>query len=55
MILNMWYQDVWSVQQKNNSYYKREHSKVIILDKPKNRYILDLTEFPLNFNTKYEY
>ena len=51
----MWYQDVRSVQQKNNSYYKREHSKVIILDKPKNRYVLDLTEFPLNFDTKSEY
>lgn len=43
--------------QKNSNYYKRPPSKSIIFDAPKDRYVLDITELPNNFdninNNKY--
>ena len=43
--------------QKNSNYYKRPPSKSIIFDEPKDRYVIDITELPTNFdnisNNKY--
>ena len=44
-------------KKKNSNYYKRPPSKSIIFDAPKDRYVLDITELPINFdninNNKY--
>ena len=35
--------------QKNRKFYKREPSKIILFERPKDRYLIDLTELPVEF------
>ena len=36
--------------QKNKNFFKRPPSKVIIFEKPKDRYLIDLTEIPFEIS-----
>ena len=38
--------------QKNSNFYKREPSKTIVFDYPRDRYVLDLTDLPVNIDIK---
>ena len=41
--------------QKNSKFFKREKCKTIIFDNPKDRYVLDITELPVNIDINDEY
>ena len=41
--------------QKNRNFYKRAPSKIILFDKTKDRYLIDLTEIPFEISKNYNY
>ena len=41
--------------QKNANFYKRESSKTIIFDYPRDRYVLDITDLPFYIDIQDEY
>ena len=55
--INYYIQNCVTCQCKNSSIIKRPHIKQILFDKPRQRYILDLSELPalIKENTEFKY